>query len=87
MGQYPDFIAESRLFVGDLVTFSGYQYTPDYLLIDENPDITYGIITEIKTSTPIGKIAYNDYILYRVFWFTSGRYTTEVGDHLKRVSP
>ena len=87
MGQDTDFKNAPKLFVGDLVTFSGYHYTPDYLLIDENPDITYGIVTEIKVNTPIGKIAYNDYILYRVFWFATGRYATEVGDHLKRVSP
>ena len=86
MGQDSDYKSEARLFVGDLVTFSGYHYTPDYLLIDESVENSYGIVTEVKINTPIGKIAYNDYILYRVFWFATGRYTTEVGDHLKRIS-
>ena len=73
MGQNPDFKVGPQLLVGDLVNFSGYHYTPDYLLVDEPARVVYGIITEIRINSPIGKIAYNDYVLYRVFWFTTGQ--------------
>jgi hypothetical protein len=87
MGNDSDFGNGPRLFVGDLVTFCGYHYTPDYLLIDEDTDGSLGIITAVKVSSPIGQISYDAYILYTVFWFTSGKSTTEVADHLKRISP
>jgi hypothetical protein len=78
--------ARPKLFVGDLVIFNGYHYTPEYLLIDDN-DGSLGIITEVKINSPIGKLSYDAYVLYTVFWFTSGKSTTEVGEHLKRISP
>ena len=87
MGQDTDFKNAPKLFVGDLVTFSGYHYTPDYLLIDEDGNGSLGIITKVKLNSPLGTMAYDSYTVYMVFWFASGRTTTEVSDHLKRISP
>jgi hypothetical protein len=87
MGENIEMQKGDQLFVGDLVTFHGYHYTPDYLIIDEDKDGNLGIITEVRINSPIGTIAYSTYVLYTVFWFASGKKTTEVADHLRRISP
>ena len=86
MGDSIEIEKGEQLFVGDLVTFHGYHYTPDYLLIDDK-DGNLGIITEVKINSPIGTISYSSYVLYTVFWFTSGKKTSEVSEHLRRISP
>ena len=87
MGDSIEIEKGEQLFVGDLVTFHGYHYTPDYLIIDEDKDGNLGIITEVKVSSPIGAISYSSFVLYTVHWFASGKSTTEVSEHLRRISP
>tara|TARA_B100000131_G_scaffold4642_1_gene4757 strand:- start:2405 stop:2665 length:261 start_codon:yes stop_codon:yes gene_type:complete len=86
MGDSIEIEKGEQLFVGDLVTFHGYHYTPDYLMIDDK-DGSLGIITEVKINSPIGTISYDSFVLYTVHWFASGKSTTEVSEHLKRISP
>jgi hypothetical protein len=86
MGDNVEIEKGEQLFVGDLVTFHGYHYTPDYLMIDDK-DGTLGIITEVKINSPIGTISYDSFVLYTVHWFASGKSTTEVSEHLRRISP
>ena len=62
---------------GDLVTFVGYHYSPDYKYIDED-DYSLGLVIEI-----VSRFIYEP--LVRVFWFKKG-YTTEVQQtHLRLV--
>ena len=64
--------------VGDLVIFTGYLYTPDYVYADQydykHPNL--GIV--------VGKVRghYED-VLYRVHWLKEQRVTEVVGGHIK----
>ncbi len=63
--------------VGDLVKYTGYHYSPDYIYIDGD-DYNLGIIVDVKARyiyTPI----------YRVFWFKKGFCTDAVQDHIRLV--
>tara|TARA_Y100000310_G_C20411621_1_gene682277 strand:- start:75 stop:320 length:246 start_codon:yes stop_codon:yes gene_type:complete len=66
--------------VGNLVTFCGYRYSPDYMYTDAS-DRSIGIVTSAIRATTIG-----EYFTYKVFWFKSMRYTEAIGAHLKLVS-
>ena len=62
---------------GDLVSFVGYHYSPDYKYIDED-DYNLGLVIEV-----VARYIYEP--LVRVFWFKKG-YTTEVPQaHLRLV--
>jgi len=62
---------------GDLVSFIGYHYSPDYKYIDED-DYNLGLVIEV-----VSRYIYEP--LVRVFWFKKG-YTTEVPQaHLRLV--
>jgi len=66
--------------VGDLVTFCGYSYSPDYVYIDAS-DESLGIITNaIRTATV------HEYFTYKIFWFKTMQYTEAIGAHLRLVS-
>ena len=84
MGKDKDYIIKiQELDVGDLVTFCGYNYTPDFLIYDEVRDGTLGIVIEKITSigTYMGGKPLNK--TYRVYWFKSGEQTTELRDYLR----
>ena len=74
---------EARFEIGDLVRFTGYNYTPDFLIYDEVRDGTLGIVIEKVTSigTYMGGKPLNK--TYRVYWFKSGEQTTELRDYLR----
>ena len=62
---------------GDLVTFVGYYYSPDYMYT-ENDDNQLGIVVGRESRLV------SDY-LYRVYWFKNGNITVTVAGHLKLV--
>ena len=63
--------------IGELVAFTGYNYSPDYKYSDED-DYDMGIVVRSLTRTYYCPV-------YVVFWFKN-RVTTEViEDHLSRV--
>ena len=69
-----------ELFVGDLVAFCGYSYTPDFLVYDEERDGSLGIIVDIKEQSEyLGAL----YMMYTVFWFKMGTKSDEIRDHLR----
>jgi len=69
-----------ELIIGDLVTFCGYSYTPDFLIYDEERDGALGVIVGIKSDTEITGPLYKS---YTIFWFKRGTHSTEIRDHLK----
>lgn len=66
--------------VGDLVKFTGYNYTPDYIIIDDYGS-TIGIVVNV---TKVGYV--EAYYSYTVYWFNLKRFTEVIGDHLILVS-
>jgi hypothetical protein len=68
--------------IGDLVTFCGYNYSPEYMYASP-PDKSLGIVinSTIRPST------LKEYFTYKVFWFKSLRFTEAIGAHLKLISP
>ena len=69
---------EARFEVGDLVTFTGYHYTPDFYYEDYN-HYELGMIIAIHTRTYYTPI-------YTVHWFGVNRVTDVIQDHLSRVN-
>tara|TARA_Y100000994_G_scaffold8416_1_gene7076 strand:- start:504 stop:779 length:276 start_codon:yes stop_codon:yes gene_type:complete len=67
--------------IGDLVTFTGYLYTPDYVYTEEElrGKMQLGIV--IGTT----KSGYYENILYRVHWLRTARVTEVVSAHLHLV--
>tara|TARA_Y100001938_G_scaffold147602_1_gene229167 strand:+ start:394 stop:672 length:279 start_codon:yes stop_codon:yes gene_type:complete len=63
--------------VGDLVAYSGYHYSPDYIYIDGD-DYNLGIVMEVKVRHLYAPV-------YRIFWFKKGFATDTVQDHLRLV--
>jgi len=78
-GRYNTCLEE--LEVGDLVTFCGYSYTPDYMIIDEERDGLLGMVIARKI-TPAGYTS-GVFKTYTVFWLKSGTRSTEIRDHLR----
>ena len=68
---------EARFEVGDLVTFTGYHYTPDFFYADED-DYDLGVIMAVHSRTYYSPI-------YTVHWFRSHKVTEVIQDHLSRV--
>ena len=65
--------------IGDLVIFTGYLYTPDYIHMDRYDNVrTIGIVLGINLS-------HYKNVLYRVYWLKTGRIAEVVGTHLKLV--
>tara|TARA_B100000212_G_scaffold108919_1_gene81015 strand:- start:1126 stop:1374 length:249 start_codon:yes stop_codon:yes gene_type:complete len=68
---------EAKFELGDLVTFTGYHYTPDFFYIDED-DYDMGVIIAVHNRAYYSPI-------YSVHWFKLGRVTEVVQDHLSKV--
>lgn len=68
---------ETKFEIGDLVTFIGYHYTPDFYYVDED-DYDLGVIIAIHDRTYYAPI-------YSVHWFKEKRVTEVIQDHLCRV--
>ena len=62
---------------GDLVSFVGYHYSPDYKYIDED-DYSLGLVIEV-----VARYIYEP--LVRVFWFKKGFATDVPQAHLRLV--
>ena len=66
--------------IGDLVKFIGFNYTPDYYMLDSELEPVMGIVIDVVTIKGI-------YItcgwVYRVYWFRTGRITETVGGHMQ----
>jgi len=63
--------------VGDLVCFTGYQYAPDYIYVDED-DYHLGVVIAINARTYYQSI-------YTVHWFKRNYVTEVVEEHLSLV--
>jgi|TARA_Y100000114_G_scaffold31220_1_gene26830 hypothetical protein len=68
---------EARFQVGDLVTFTGYHYTPDFYYVDED-DYNLGVVMAVHTRTYYAPI-------YTVHWFKERKVTEVIQDHLSMV--
>ena len=68
---------EAKFEIGDLVTFTGYHYTPDFYYIDEE-DYDLGVIIAMNARTYYAPI-------YTVHWFRVNRVTDVIQDHLSMV--
>jgi len=64
---------------GDLVIFTGYLYTPDYVYLEQfeanHPNV--GIV--LGSCSP----SYYENVLYRVYWLKTGRVTEVGATHLR----
>lgn len=69
-----------ELAIGDLVTFCGYSYTPDFLIYDEERDGAIGVIVDIISDMEVTGPLYRSYI---IFWFKRGTRSIEIRDHLR----
>ncbi len=83
MGSSKDYkIKIQDLDVGDLVTFCGYNYTPDFIIYDPTRDGTLGIIVEklptVNKDTTTGRM----YRAYKIYWFGTKETTVELRDHI-----
>jgi hypothetical protein len=75
-----------ELDVGDLVTFCGYSYTPDFMIYDEARDGSLGVVIE-KCTSMTGYSGGSTYRTYTIFWFKAAKKTTEIRDHLRLTCP
>ncbi len=66
--------------VGDLVEFTGYNYTPDFIMIDERHE-QLGIVIEMRRTGR--QYLYN---MYTVYWFKLGNISQVPSAHIKLVS-
>ena len=71
-----DDIKTTQFIAGDLVSFEGYRYSPDYMYDDINEGFKLGVVVNAGNGHMEG-------ILYRVYWFKERRTTETVGAHLK----
>ena len=69
----------TRQFVkGDLVSFEGYRYSPDYIYEDLDTGYRLGVVISIGRG-------YMEGIMYKVYWFKETRTTETIAEHLKLV--
>ncbi len=67
--------------IGDLVAFTGYLYTPDYVYAEDQ------MRGRLQLGIVVGNVSGGHYEakLYRVHWLNSGRVSEVVRDHLHLV--
>ena len=86
MGSDKDYeLAIVDLDVGDLVSFCGYNYTPDFVIYDPKRDGTMGIVIKKLSNMNVNLSPNSLYRGYKVYWFKSKDVTTEIRDHLKLI--
>lgn len=61
---------------GDLVSFEGYRYSPDYMYEDNDSVYKFGVVVGVGRG-------YMEGILYRVYWFKERSTTETIGAHLR----
>jgi len=66
--------------VGSLVTFEGFNYTPDFIMMDER----HGAIGVVLSCYRDGMMYRYD--MYTVYWFKLAKISNEPVEHLKLVS-
>ena len=64
---------------GDLVIFTGYDYTPDYVYVEDRSPRSGELGIVVSNS----RNGYYSDVLYRVYWLGTGHITTVVSDHLR----
>ena len=69
--------AEAKFKVGDLVSFTGYHYSPDFKYIDED-DYDMGVVVAVHERTYYAPV-------YTVHWFKHKRVTDVIQEHLSMV--
>jgi len=71
-----DDIDTAQFVKGDLVSFEGYRYSPDYMYEDSDNRYKFGVVVSAG-------LGYMEGILYRVYWFKERHMTETAGAHLK----
>jgi len=66
--------------VGSLVTFEGYNYTPDFIMMDERHD-ALGVILACYRDGMMYR-----YDMYTVYWFKLAKISHVPSEHIKLVS-
>tara|TARA_Y100000593_G_C4309820_1_gene337807 strand:- start:1257 stop:1520 length:264 start_codon:yes stop_codon:yes gene_type:complete len=76
---YPGLTKVEDYVIGDLVVYTGYLLSPDYLYVEQYDytSLKVGIVLEAFSDE-----YYNDK-LYRVYWLGIGKTTTTISSHLK----
>lgn len=78
-------LEDDNFMAGDLVAFTGYLYTPDYVY--EQEQLRGKLKLGIVLGTVLGTVhsGYYENLLYRVHWLNTGRVSEVVGAHLHLV--
>ena len=66
--------------VGSLVAFEGFNYTPDFIMLDERRDAVGVVLSRYRDG-----MMYR-YDMYTVYWFKLSKISNEPSEHLKLVS-
>lgn len=66
--------------VGSLVTFEGFNYTPDFIMMDERHE-ALGVVLACYSDGMMYR-----YNMYTVYWFKLAKISNEPSEHLKLVS-
>ena len=86
MGSDKDYeVKIADLDVGDLVSFCGYNYTPDFVIYDPTRDGTVGIVIRKSSNMNVNLSPNSLYRGYEVYWFKTKDVTTEIRDHLNLI--
>ena len=63
---------------GDLVIFTGYMYTPDYVYVEQYNRDKHTLGVGLSTVDN-----FYEHVLYRVYWFDTARVTEVVAGHMR----
>ena len=64
---------------GDLVIFTGYLYTPDYIYADQYDRNKIQIGVVLGTSRGV----HYENVLYRIYWFKTNRISEVISAHIR----
>jgi hypothetical protein len=63
--------------VGDLVTYVGYQYSPDYTATEKCEELLGVVMGTVP--------GYMSHVMYEVYWFKKNKVEVVVVEHIKLV--
>jgi hypothetical protein len=66
--------------VGSLVTYEGFNYTPDFIMMDERHE-AIGVVLSCHREGSVYR-----YDMYTVYWFKLSKISNVPAEHLKMVS-
>ncbi len=74
--KYPPYYDEREYVVGDLVRFTGYLFSPDFVY-------DTGFEEELGIVVGVDMISYAPGVIYRIYWLKTGRVTETAAGHIK----